>query len=150
MDAANIASCPSRFLFPPIMPSIAISESSDTSSPRLDEPSASRDSPSTDGHSCQWEGCSKVAPDPESLYAHLCNDHIGRKSTNNLCLSCKWKDCGTTCAKRDHITSHLRGECPGGVVYAWPVLSVLSQQSIHPSSRMFVMCVPSLSNGPKT
>ncbi|EIN14023.1 hypothetical protein PUNSTDRAFT_16975, partial [Punctularia strigosozonata HHB-11173 SS5] len=43
---------------------------------------------------------------------HLCNDHIGRKSTNNLCLTCKWKDCSTTCAKRDHITSHLRVHTP--------------------------------------
>ena len=61
-------------------------------------------------HKCQWENCTADAPDPESLYNHLCNDHIGRKSTNNLCLTCKWKDCGTTCAKRDHITSHLRGK----------------------------------------
>ena len=60
-------------------------------------------------HRCQWIDCDQVLPDPESLYNHLCNDHIGRKSTGNLCLTCKWKDCGTTCAKRDHITSHLRG-----------------------------------------
>ncbi|KAI0034144.1 hypothetical protein K488DRAFT_37650, partial [Vararia minispora EC-137] len=46
------------------------------------------------------------------LYTHLCNDHIGRKSTNNLCLTCKWNGCGTTCAKRDHITSHLRVHTP--------------------------------------
>ncbi|THH14519.1 hypothetical protein EW146_g5819 [Bondarzewia mesenterica] len=60
-------------------------------------------------HKCLWIDCSKSLPDPESLYTHLCNDHIGRKSTNNLCLTCKWLDCGTSCAKRDHITSHLRG-----------------------------------------
>ncbi|KAG6879869.1 hypothetical protein C0992_010538 [Termitomyces sp. T32_za158] len=60
-------------------------------------------------HSCQWVDCDLQFPDPEALYNHLCNDHIGRKSTNNLCLTCKWKDCGTSCAKRDHITSHLRG-----------------------------------------
>ncbi|KAI0714972.1 hypothetical protein C8Q76DRAFT_618792 [Earliella scabrosa] len=64
------------------------------------------------GHTCQWVGCDKVLPDPEALYNHLCNDHIGRKSTGNLCLTCKWKDCGTTCAKRDHITSHLRVHTP--------------------------------------
>lgn len=58
---------------------------------------------------CQWVDCSQSFIDPETLYNHLCNDHIGRKSTNNLCLTCKWKDCGTSCAKRDHITSHLRG-----------------------------------------
>ncbi|KAJ6520053.1 hypothetical protein C8R45DRAFT_953723 [Mycena sanguinolenta] len=61
---------------------------------------------------CQWQDCTQAFPDPESLYNHLCNDHIGRKSTNNLCLTCKWRDCGTTCAKRDHITSHLRVHTP--------------------------------------
>lgn len=117
-----------RFLFPPTMPSIAISDSSDTSSPRPDDPTPA--SPSADGHRCQWEACSKVAPDPEALYTHLCNDHIGRKSTNNLCLSCKWKDCGTTCAKRDHITSHLRGQYLTHVVSAsHPHI----QASAHPS-----------------
>lgn len=75
-------------------------------SPSPPAKSASADSP---GHGCQWIDCDKVLGDPESLYNHLCNDHIGRKSTGNLCLTCKWKDCGTTCAKRDHITSHLRG-----------------------------------------
>jgi hypothetical protein len=64
------------------------------------------------GHACLWEGCDRTAADPELLYIHLCNDHIGRKSTNNLCLTCKWKGCGATCAKRDHITSHLRVHTP--------------------------------------
>lgn len=61
---------------------------------------------------CLWVDCGHSYTDPETLYNHLCNDHIGRKSTNNLCLTCKWKDCGTSCAKRDHITSHLRGSSP--------------------------------------
>ncbi|KAJ7786551.1 hypothetical protein B0H16DRAFT_1490844, partial [Mycena metata] len=61
---------------------------------------------------CQWQDCTHAFPDPETLYNHLCNEHIGRKSTNNLCLTCKWKDCGTSCAKRDHITSHLRVHTP--------------------------------------
>ncbi|KAJ7109985.1 hypothetical protein C8R44DRAFT_801090 [Mycena epipterygia] len=61
---------------------------------------------------CQWLDCTQGFPDPETLYNHLCNEHIGRKSTNNLCLTCKWKDCGTSCAKRDHITSHLRVHTP--------------------------------------
>ncbi|KAG8715713.1 hypothetical protein FRC11_001011 [Ceratobasidium sp. 423] len=68
--------------------------------------------PADKGYACQWEGCDKSLPDPEVLYIHLCNDHIGRKSTNNLCLTCKWKGCGATCAKRDHITSHLRVHTP--------------------------------------
>ncbi|TEB38964.1 hypothetical protein FA13DRAFT_1785234 [Coprinellus micaceus] len=63
-------------------------------------------------HRCQWVDCTQAFSDPEILYNHLCNDHIGRKSTNNLCLTCKWKDCGTSCAKRDHITSHLRVHTP--------------------------------------
>ncbi|KAG8219637.1 hypothetical protein J3R82DRAFT_592 [Butyriboletus roseoflavus] len=63
-------------------------------------------------HLCEWLDCSDAFADPELLYTHLCNDHIGRKSTNNLCLTCKWKDCGTSCAKRDHITSHLRVHTP--------------------------------------
>ncbi|KAF8807786.1 hypothetical protein BYT27DRAFT_7098821 [Phlegmacium glaucopus] len=63
-------------------------------------------------HTCLWVHCTHAFPDPETLYNHLCNVHIGRKSTNNLCLTCKWKDCGTTCAKRDHITSHLRVHTP--------------------------------------
>jgi hypothetical protein len=52
----------------------------------------------------------RAANSPEELYEHLCQDHIGRKSTNNLCLTCHWEGCGVVCAKRDHITSHLRGE----------------------------------------
>lgn len=59
---------------------------------------------------CKWKGCANTYEDPEDLYVHLCNDHVGRKSTNNLCLTCQWKGCEVTCAKRDHITSHLRGE----------------------------------------
>lgn len=60
-------------------------------------------------YNCQWLDCTKSFTDPEPLYSHLCNDHVGRKSTNNLCLTCKWRDCLTTCSKRDHITSHIRG-----------------------------------------
>ncbi|RXW22583.1 hypothetical protein EST38_g3291 [Candolleomyces aberdarensis] len=63
-------------------------------------------------HKCLWQDCTLAFADPEVLYNHLCNDHIGRKSTNNLCLTCRWKDCGTSCAKRDHITSHLRVHTP--------------------------------------
>ncbi|KAL0564455.1 hypothetical protein V5O48_017591 [Marasmius crinis-equi] len=61
---------------------------------------------------CEWMECTLSYADAEALYNHLCNDHIGRKSTNNLCLTCRWKDCSTTCAKRDHITSHLRVHTP--------------------------------------
>ncbi|KAG5350971.1 hypothetical protein C0989_008442 [Termitomyces sp. Mn162] len=81
-------------------------------------------------HRCQWLHCDLLFPDPEALYNHLCNDHIGRKSTNNLCLTCRWKECGTSCAKRDHITSHLRG--PSCSPLLMP--SAHSEQSTLPSS----------------
>ena len=43
---------------------------------------------------------------------HLCDMHVGRKSTNNLCLTCAWSACRTTTVKRDHITSHIRVHVP--------------------------------------
>ncbi|PWN19541.1 hypothetical protein BCV69DRAFT_284170 [Microstroma glucosiphilum] len=61
---------------------------------------------------CQWNDCGQTYEDPEILYQHLCNDHVGRKSTNNLCLTCHWIGCDAVCAKRDHITSHLRVHTP--------------------------------------
>ena len=87
-------------------------------------------------HRCLWQDCTLSFADPETLYNHLCNDHIGRKSTNNLCLTCKWKDCGTTCAKRDHITSHLRGQ--SNLVLAlgllsWYLLGVISPYAAQTS-----------------
>jgi hypothetical protein len=92
---------------PPYAPRSASPPSSqDPRSPQSDSSSVA-DPQST--HKCEWVDCTMSFSDPETLYTHLCNDHIGRKSTNNLCLTCHWKDCGTTCAKRDHITSHLRG-----------------------------------------
>ncbi|OAX44453.1 hypothetical protein K503DRAFT_729545 [Rhizopogon vinicolor AM-OR11-026] len=85
----------------------------DSPSPPPKSESHSRSpAPETESYPCQWLDCSSTFNDPEILYNHLCNDHIGRKSTNNLCLTCKWKDCGTSCAKRDHITSHLRVHTP--------------------------------------
>lgn len=63
-----------------------------------------------EGIQCKWKECTYSAPGPEDLYTHLCETHIGRKSTNNLCLTCGWEGCGVKCVKRDHITSHLRGE----------------------------------------
>lgn len=83
----------------------------------------------SESYPCQWLDCSSSFTDPEVLYNHLCNDHIGRKSTNNLCLTCKWKDCGTSCAKRDHITSHLRGTNSFLVNHS----SSQSSSSPHPS-----------------
>lgn len=61
---------------------------------------------------CLWGDCSQTFDDPEQLYVHLTNDHVGRKSTNNLCLSCNWDGCNVVTVKRDHITSHLRVHIP--------------------------------------
>ncbi|SRR5216684_3156288 len=80
-----------------------------STSPSPRPPYASLSRESSHLYNCQWLDCTKSFSDPEPLYNHLCNDHVGRKSTNNLCLTCKWRDCATTCSKRDHITSHLRG-----------------------------------------
>jgi uncharacterized Zn-finger protein len=43
---------------------------------------------------------------------HVCERHVGRKSTNNLNLTCSWGTCRTTTVKRDHITSHIRVHIP--------------------------------------
>ncbi|KAI1829382.1 transcriptional regulator family: C2H2 zinc finger [Penicillium roqueforti] len=72
--------------------------------------------PSMDGAGqqlfCQWFGCTEKSPNPETLYKHLCESHIGRKSTNTLSLTCQWGTCNTTTIKRDHITSHIRVHIP--------------------------------------
>ncbi|KAK6453957.1 pH-response transcription factor pacC/RIM101-like protein [Scheffersomyces xylosifermentans] len=61
---------------------------------------------------CNWGDCFIVFDTPEKLYDHLCDDHVGRKSANNLSLTCYWDNCGITTVKRDHITSHLRVHVP--------------------------------------
>ncbi|KAI8072891.1 hypothetical protein BC940DRAFT_251426 [Gongronella butleri] len=61
---------------------------------------------------CLWKDCERTFFDAEILYSHLTNDHVGRKSTGNLCLTCHWDDCEVTVIKRDHITSHLRVHVP--------------------------------------
>ncbi|KAF2875426.1 hypothetical protein BDV95DRAFT_561852 [Massariosphaeria phaeospora] len=61
---------------------------------------------------CQWQACGERLPSPEQLYDHVCERHVGRKSTNNLNLTCQWGNCRTTTVKRDHITSHIRVHVP--------------------------------------
>ncbi|KAI9189458.1 hypothetical protein H9P43_000891 [Blastocladiella emersonii ATCC 22665] len=67
---------------------------------------------------CLWRGCEQVFLEPEALFSHLTNDHIGRKTSGNLCLRCAWilpdgkSECGIEKQKRDHITSHLRVHVP--------------------------------------
>nr|Q5XL24.1 RecName: Full=pH-response transcription factor pacC/RIM101 [Aspergillus giganteus]AAV28549.1 putative transcription factor PacC [Aspergillus giganteus] len=62
--------------------------------------------------SCLWQGCSEKCSSAEALYEHICERHVGRKSTNNLNLTCQWGSCRTTTVKRDHITSHIRVHVP--------------------------------------
>lgn len=64
------------------------------------------------GLSCQWINCTNSFPTAEDLYNHLCEVHVGRKSTNNLSLTCRWGDCRVITVKRDHITSHIRVHVP--------------------------------------
>jgi len=65
-----------------------------------------------DSLSCQWEKCSEKCSSAEALFEHICEKHVGRKSTNNLNLTCGWNSCRTTTVKRDHITSHIRVHVP--------------------------------------
>ncbi|KAL4785653.1 hypothetical protein BJX76DRAFT_164298 [Aspergillus varians] len=74
--------------------------------------SASNTSRPVEELACMWQGCSEKLPTPESLYEHVCERHVGRKSTNNLNLTCQWGSCRTTTVKRDHITSHIRVHVP--------------------------------------
>ncbi|KAL4943017.1 hypothetical protein BDV06DRAFT_235037 [Aspergillus oleicola] len=74
--------------------------------------SASNASRPVEELTCMWQGCSEKLPTPESLYEHVCERHVGRKSTNNLNLTCQWGSCRTTTVKRDHITSHIRVHVP--------------------------------------
>ncbi|KAI6365388.1 hypothetical protein MCOR25_005401 [Pyricularia grisea] len=67
---------------------------------------------SDDSLICRWNQCSERFPSAEALYDHICERHVGRKSTNNLNLTCHWNSCRTTTVKRDHITSHIRVHVP--------------------------------------
>ncbi|KND04398.1 uncharacterized protein SPPG_00129 [Spizellomyces punctatus DAOM BR117] len=71
-------------------------------------------------HRCAWTLldstlCGRPFTDPEALYTHLTEEHVGRKTTGNLCLYCRVHGCpqgSTAFSKRDHITSHLRSHVP--------------------------------------
>ncbi|EWY79491.1 hypothetical protein FOYG_17356 [Fusarium oxysporum NRRL 32931] len=56
---------------------------------------------------CNWNACKQEFSSPELLYEHICERHIGRKSNNNLNLTCQWKTCRTATVKRDHMVSHI-------------------------------------------
>ena len=61
---------------------------------------------------CEWTGCGTAFGVAEDLYRHVCDEHVGRNSTNNLCLTCHWGRCTASYGKRDHITSHIRIHIP--------------------------------------
>lgn len=83
---------------------------------------------------CRWVGCSENFPTAKALYVsssiafsdrwfpkiltlvatqeHVCECHVGRKSTNNLNLTCQWGVCRTNTAKRDHLKSHIQVHVP--------------------------------------
>ncbi|ODV89591.1 hypothetical protein CANCADRAFT_58482 [Tortispora caseinolytica NRRL Y-17796] len=91
------------------------SSASDGASPRSDTSISSTKEANLDIHGnlkCMWGTCKLTFEDANMLYDHLCNDHVGRKATNNLCLVCGWVNCGVSTVKRDHITSHLRVHVP--------------------------------------
>ncbi|KAH7111686.1 pH-response transcription factor pacC/RIM101 [Dactylonectria estremocensis] len=67
---------------------------------------------SDDNLVCRWNACNQKFPTPESLYVHICDHHVGHKSTNNLNLTCQWNSCRTIAVKRDHIASHIRVHVP--------------------------------------
>ncbi|KAG7933376.1 hypothetical protein OGATHE_001982 [Ogataea polymorpha] len=61
---------------------------------------------------CKWKDCTKFCDDAKTLYQHVCDFHVGRKSNKNLELSCQWDGCRVVTVKRDHITSHVRVHIP--------------------------------------
>lgn len=61
---------------------------------------------------CKWGDCKDMFSNPELLYNHLCDYHVGRKSNKNLNLRCDWDGCDVQTVKRDHITSHIRVHIP--------------------------------------
>jgi hypothetical protein len=101
---------------------------------RRDSDVTNDDGQNGDNIECKWQECSYRSPNPEDLYEHLCNNHVGRKSTNNLCLTCAWEGCGVKCVKRDHITSHLRGEHALYIALRSQWLTLYSPHSTQTSS----------------
>lgn len=86
----------------------ATSSSSHAETPQSGTPSSTEE----EQFFCKWDHCGEMFNQPEMLYHHLCQDHVGRKSQRNLQLACKWEECNVETEKRDHITSHLRVHVP--------------------------------------
>ena len=93
-------------------PMSAVSPASSTSSHEGDCIAKPIHSAQPEPLKCKWLSCTQTFDSAETLYAHLCEVHVGRKSTNNLSLACRWDGCRTITVKRDHITSHIRVHVP--------------------------------------
>lgn len=89
-------------------PSTTATATSNATSATSSSSSAGQD----DSLVCRWNQCNERFSAAEILYDHICERHVGRKSTNNLNLTCQWNACRTTTVKRDHITSHIRVHVP--------------------------------------
>lgn len=63
-------------------------------------------------HQCQWFNCGRFFESASDLFQHMSNQHVGRKTTETLCLTCGWNGCGRRFDKRDHIISHVRVHVP--------------------------------------
>ncbi|KAJ3021888.1 UNVERIFIED_CONTAM: hypothetical protein HDU68_009412 [Siphonaria sp. JEL0065] len=76
--------------------------------------------PAPSQFTCLWAirtsvPCLRNFTDPDVFYAHLAEEHVGRKSHGNLTLNCLWMNCGhgdRPFSKRDHIVSHCRAHVP--------------------------------------
>ncbi|KAH8879411.1 hypothetical protein GQ53DRAFT_800252 [Thozetella sp. PMI_491] len=98
------------------VPSSGSSSNSNTNTPAPSTAATTTSASSAGGAdeslSCRWKDCTEHFESAERLYDHICDKHVGRKSTNNLNLTCMWNSCRTTTVKRDHITSHIRVHVP--------------------------------------
>lgn len=113
LSGPSMSTSPSSSSVDPVTPELTPPQVKDER--RVSSASALAD----DNIECKWADCEHVSPSPDELYDHLCNFHVGRKSTGNLNLTCSWEGCGVKCVKRDHITSHLRGEYGSAGGYAF-------------------------------
>ncbi|KAJ3098522.1 hypothetical protein HDU96_011052 [Phlyctochytrium bullatum] len=65
--------------------------------------------PTSDPTNSRYVLCGLVFTDPAAFYSHLGEDHVGRRRTHNLTLTCRWLGCPhgpIPFGKRDHIWPH--------------------------------------------
>ncbi|EWY81692.1 hypothetical protein FOYG_15914 [Fusarium oxysporum NRRL 32931] len=74
----------------------------------LDQSVASFDSSRNGRESKSTTSVTSTTSDTPQISEHISERHVGRKSNNNLNLTCQWNSCRTTTVKRDHMVSHIR------------------------------------------